>query len=247
MYSWKATRTLCAFLLLIPIVHLAFLVSREMRTTLDTSPEAWAAEVEAYVEADQTVQRPVNPIVVIGGRPVKLWQGLEDVLSPRPVLMRGLGDATVDDITHYHSRLIGYYQPRALVLLPGSSEFHIRDNKSAPELVTAIRKLVELDQSYKVPRHYYIFTPIKTPLYSRDYTRIDETTRLLQQWAETQEQVTILDSNALLTLGNGEPNPDFFRMDGVNLNEHGYLRLSVMLQDRLEQAEGGMYAAGSSR
>jgi hypothetical protein len=219
-----------------------------MLATLDVSHEAWAAEVEAYAEADQSAQLPVEPVVVIGGRQVKLWQGLEDLLRPRPVLMRGLGDATVDDIIHYHSQLIAYYQPGAVVLLPGPSEFHIRDNKSAQELVTAIRKLVELDESYDVARQYYVFAPVKTPLYPKDYAKIDEVTRLLEQWAQAQPQVTVLDANNLLSLRDGTPNPDFFRLDGVNLNEHGYLRLSVLLQNSLRPVDAaGAYASQSAR
>ncbi|MDH4040287.1 MAG: hypothetical protein OEV88_06510 [Gammaproteobacteria bacterium] len=243
MYSWNTIRTVCAILLLIPIIHLAYLVSRETLATLDTSHEAWAGEIAEYAAADRAMKLPVEPIVVIGGRQVKLWQGLDHLLSPRPVLMRGLGQATVDDIIHYHSELIGYYRPAAVVLLPGPSEFHIRDNKSAQELVTAIRKLVELDESYRATRRYYLFTPVKTPLYPQDYATIDEATLLLERWAQQQPQVTILDANPLLTLGNGNPNPDFFRLDGTNLNEHGYLRISVLLQNALKRDETGAYAA----
>ncbi|MBP6725062.1 MAG: hypothetical protein KA137_09480 [Halioglobus sp.] len=243
MYSWSTIRTICAILLLLPLIHLAYLMSREMLATLEVSPQAWAAEVETYAEADQSTRLPVEPVLVIGGRQVKLWRGLDDLLSPKPVLMRGLGDATVDDITHYHARLIAYYQPAALVLLPGIGEFHIRDNKSAQELVTAIRKLVELDASYGVARQYYVFVPIKTPLYPEDYTKIDEVSRLLEEWSQAQPQLSVLDPNPLLTVRNSSPNPDFFRLDGVNLNEQGYLRLSLLLKDSLQAAGVGAYGS----
>ncbi len=243
MHSWSTIRTVCAILLLLPLIHLAYLMSREMLATLEVSPQAWAAEVEAYAEADQSIELPVDPVLVIGGRQVKLWRGLEDLLSPRPVLMRGLGDATVDDITHYHARLIGYYRPGALVLLPGTGEFHIRDNKSAQELVTAIRKLVELDASYGVARQYHVFVPIKTPLYPEDYAKIDEVSGLLAQWSKVQPQLSVLDPNPLLTVKNGSPNPDFFRLDGVNLNEQGYLRLSLLLKNSLQAAGARAYAS----
>ena len=237
MYSWKAIRTICAVLLLIPIIHLAYVVSQETLATLDASPDAWADEVRAYAKVDVATEIPDKPVLVVGGRRVKLWKGLDDLLSPKPVLMRPLGDATINDITHFYDELVGYYQPSTLVVLPGNSEFHIRDNKSAQDLVTAIRRLIELDESYKVARRYCIFTPIKTPLHPQDYAKIEKTTRLLQQWALEKAQVDILDPNALLAKSNGQPNPDFFRMDGINLNEQGYVRLSLQLQGRLAPAE----------
>jgi hypothetical protein len=156
--------------------------------------------------------------------------------------MRGLGDAIVDDITYNYSRLVGFYRPDTVVLLPGNSEFHIRDNKSPEDLTTAIAELVELDGSYGITRRFYIFTPLKTPLYPQDNPKIDQTTRLLQAWAGTDKRVTILDANILLTRADGSAKPDFYRSDGVNLNEHGYLRLSLLLGTQIEadtrQAQG---------
>ncbi|MEM8561271.1 MAG: hypothetical protein AAGF57_03510 [Pseudomonadota bacterium] len=233
MYSWKNIRTICAILLLIPIIHVAYLLSQEMKATLDASPQTWAAEIRDYAQADAAMDIPEMPILVVGGRRVKLWEGLDDLLSPRPVLMRSLGDATVNDITHYHEELIGYYQPSILIFLPSNSEFHLRDSKSAEELVAAIKALVELDESYQVTRRYCIFAPIKTPMYPEDYRKIDVATRLLEDWAAKHEQIDILDVNAILASGSGKPNPDFFRLDGVNLNDDGYVRLSLLLQSRL--------------
>lgn len=239
MYSWNTIRTVFAVLLIIPVLHLALLLSKEVAATLNTSPTAWADEVNAYTRAYQSIELPEKPVVVIGGRRVKLWSGLENLLSPRPVLMLGLGNATVDDLIYYHTELVGHFQPAAVVLFPGNSEFHIRDNKSAEQLVASIARLVDLDQSYGIPRRYYIFSPIKSPLYPGDFAKIDEANRLLADWALNRPQVSLLDANRLLALRNGSPNPDFFRMDGSNLNEQGYLRVSVMLQNLLEQDEAG--------
>jgi hypothetical protein len=138
MYSWKTIRVLSAILLLIPIVHLALLVSREALAALDSSPNVWDSQLDAYTKADRLVARPQDPLVVIGGRRVMLWEGLPDLLAPKPVLMRGLGDAIVDDLNFHYERLVGFYQPQTVVLFPSNSEFHIRDMKSAEGLVHAI-------------------------------------------------------------------------------------------------------------
>ena len=56
----------------------------------------------------------------------------------------------------------------------------------------------------------------------------------MQAWAKTEERVVILDANPLLSGPDGMPREIYFRGDGVNLNEHGYLRLSVLLQTQVE-------------
>ncbi len=234
MYSWKAIRIACTVLLLLPIVHLAYLVSRDTSETLNNSPEAWAREINNYAATDARMQLPQSPIVVVGGMRVKLWRDLADLLAPRPVLMRGLGEAIVEDIRFNYMRLIGFYRPDTVVLLPDNSEFYLRDNKSAPELAAAIRELVELDASFGITRRFYVFAPVKTILHPRDHQTIDQATQLLREWAETDQHVVLLDANPLLSDRNGNPGGRYFRNDGVNLNEHGYLRLSVLLRTRLE-------------
>jgi hypothetical protein len=241
MYSWKTIRTVGAVLLLIPLVHLAILVSKETASSLNGSPEAWASEVTKYAKIDQSSPLPSDPIVIVGGRRVSLWEDLEDLLAPMPVLNRGLGDAITDDITYYYQNLIGFYRPHTVVLLPGESEFHIRDNKSAGELVAAIRKLVKLDISHGITRRFYVFSPLKTPLYHSNNTKIDETTQALQSWAASLDSVEILDANTLLADRKGRAKPGYFRNDGVNLNERGYVRLSMMLRSQLERDNPAIY------
>ena len=149
MLSWNTTRTVCAVLLLIPLVHLVYLVSSDTLALLDPSPDAWVDEIRAYDRYDSVHQLPEDPILVVGGHRVKLWPGLEDLLAPRPVLMRGVGEVTVNDIRQNYERLIGYYQPESVVLLPSHSEFHIREFKSAQEMAAALSGAKSVDEALK--------------------------------------------------------------------------------------------------
>lgn len=243
MYSWKNIRIACFVLLFLPVIHLAYLLSQSTMETLNASPQTWAREIDAYVAADTSRPLPHKPIVVVGGQRVKLWEDLERELAPRPVLMRGLGDAIVEDITFNYARLIGFYQPVAVVLLPSNSEFFIRDNKSARELSDAIAQLIELDKYQNTTEHFYVFTPIKTPLRPQDHATIDATTTLLLELAQTAANLVVLDTNRLLMDVKGMPRPHYFRSDGVNLNEHGYLRLTTLLRAAVEANTGAVTTA----
>lgn len=233
MYAWNSIRTVCVVLILIPIVHLVYLVSRDTLASLNNSPDAWESELADYASSDNRRQLPDKPVVVVGGMRVKLWPGLDDLLAPHPVLMRGLGDAIVDDIIYNYVSLIGFYRPEAVVFLPSHSEFHVRDDKSASDLVEGIQELAAIDGKHRESRQLVIFTPLKTPLYPGDDQRIDEVITHLQTWAQDKPRITVLDANALLTDPEGRPRPHYFRSDGVHLNEHGYLRLSLMLMDAI--------------
>lgn len=231
MYAWRTIRTVCLILLCIPLVHLAVMFSRDMLASLDSSPNAWAHEMEAYARLDQRVQLPESPVVVVGGRRVKLWRGLEDLLAPQPVLMRGLGDATIEDVIYHYQRLAAFYRPAAVVFLPSDSEFHIRDSKSASDYLAATRKLADLDAEHGPDWRLILLTPVKTPLRPADHGKIDDISRQLHDWASSQDRVTIIDPNPLLAGPEGRPNPAYFRPDGVNLNEGGYLHLSLLVRN----------------
>ncbi|NND69643.1 MAG: hypothetical protein HKN19_18775 [Halioglobus sp.] len=235
MIPWRAVRILCSILLLAPLVHVVYIISTATLATLDASPETWNKEIAAYVEADASVQLPENPIVVTGGQRAKLWFGLEDVLAPHPVLMRGLGDAIIEDISYHYERLVGFYRPHAVVLLLSQSEFFIRDSKSPEDLLAAVQQLVALDENHDITHCFYIFAPIKSPARPQDHGTIEAASRLLVAWAEDLERVKVLEVNPLLAGPSGTPRARYFRSDGMNLNEHGYLRLAVMLQERLER------------
>lgn len=233
MLSWKTTRVVCIVMLLLPIVHLAYLVSQDALAILDPSPNVWDRELEAYAREDRATTLPQQPIVVVGGRRVTLWKSLPDTLADKPILMRGLGDAIVEDILYNYTALIGYYQPSAVVLFPSHSEFHIRDSKSAETLFAAIQELEAEDARHGITQQLYIFTPLRSLMFPRDDVAVERITRLLQDWAATMERVTIIDGNAVLQDSAGKPKADYYLNDGVNLNDAGYLRLAILLQSTM--------------
>lgn len=238
MYSWKTIRLFCMLLLLLPLAHLVYILSRDLMAVMDYSPQAFARDLRAFDKMDAG-SLPVDPVVVVGGRRVKLWQGLEEALAPRPVLLRGLGDAIVEDLTQHYARLVGYYRPRDVVLLTGTSEFFLRDNKSGEQLAAAIEALVRLDASHGVTQYFYVISPIKTPLRRGDDAAIDDAMTRLAALAAGDPRLLLLDANAILAAPDGLPNPMYFRSDGLQLNEHGYLRLTVLLQEHVETMGSG--------
>lgn len=233
MYSWKTIRTFCIVLLLLPLVHLMILLSWDTMAMLDNTPTVWQDEMEAFIAQDDDAILPDRPVEVIGGRRVSLWRDLAAATAPLPALRRPLGDATVKDLIYYRDRLVDYYRPRVLVLLPGNSEFHIRESNSASELVDAIQELARLEARHSEHRLLYVFPPLKTVLFPDDYGKIDEVSAQLTAWADTNPRLRILDPNPLLASADGSPNPAHFRADGVQLNEAGYLRLSLLLREQL--------------
>lgn len=241
MYPWKTLRNIGALLLMLPLIHLTWLVSQETLMLLNASPNTWAKDLAHYVAEDRKQHLPENALLLVGGRRASLWRNLEADLAPMPVLNRALGDATIGDIQYHYERLVGHYRPEILVLIPGNSEFHIRDSKSAGEFLHAIQDLAATDQVTRPGKRLVVFTPLKTVLYPQDDERIDNISHQLTQWAALHENITVLDANPLLVKTSGGADPRYYRPDGVNLNEHGYLRLTMLLREQLERDYPGVF------
>lgn len=235
MFEWRSLRTAAVVLLCLPLLHLAWIVTRDFASYLNPSPEAWRDNIEAIIENDREITIPELPILAIGGQRVTLWKDLPELLRPRQVLMRPLGDATLDDLIHYYDRLVAYYRPNILLLVPGYADLHLRDEKTPDEFARALSTFLEKDNSYGHTYWRYVFAPLQMPLHPEDKERIEAMVSATLNICERLPRTSCIDANPLLTDATGRPNPDYYRGDGVNLNDVGYARVSMLTQERLRE------------
>jgi hypothetical protein len=233
MLSWKTLRTLSLVLICLPLIHVTYLGAGYVRAYLEPSPEAWRPAMDQIIEEDMDGTMPSRPVLVVGGHRVRLWDELEDRLAPRPTLRRALGDATLEDLTYFYDRLVAYYRPEVLVLFPGIADLHFRDNKTPLQFQQAARRLLLKDRDFDAGRQRVLLTPVLTPLYPGDRERIEEVVRLCRELEAEFPGLQVLDPNEFLTNTEGRPDPAFYRIDGINLNDEGYARLSMMLKESL--------------
>ena len=134
---------------------------------------------------------PRAPVVVVGERGVKLWRGLQDAPAPRPVLLRGLGGATVNDITTIIPELIGFIVPVPwwCCRAPASSTYA---TTNPPRTGGGYPRAGRADLRYDPARQIYIFSPIKNPLYPQR-PREDRRATCLLRNGRMNPQVRILD------------------------------------------------------
>lgn len=229
MYHWKTLRAIAGVLLCIPVIHLLLIVSRDLGDYLNPSPEVWDGEIAKLIYKDLDAAIPENPVVVIGGHRVRLWKDLPASLAPRATLLRPLGDATLEDLTHHYKRLAAFYRPDILVIFPGYADLHWRDDKTPEDFKDSLRALLNLDEEYGASNWRYVIAPIQMPLHASDQERIAKMGEYLQLLSKELPDLTVIDANPLLSNADGIPNPDYYRGDGINLGPRGYQRVSLML------------------
>ena len=233
MYEWRTLRITAGILLCLPLVHLAYIVARDLTLYLDPSPEVWNPQMAVLVKTDMRSSLPERPVLVAGGQRVRLWDDLPARLLPRSTLMRPLGDATLEDVTYHYDRLVGYYRPDVLVLFPSYGDLHLRDDKTAEDYERALKALLKLDASYGSSTRRYVVSPVQMPLHPEDAARVAAMVEAGKRLAASIPDLTVIDPNPLLARVDGRPDPAFFRGDGINLNDEGYARVSLLLREAM--------------
>ncbi|PIE39068.1 MAG: hypothetical protein CSA53_03430 [Gammaproteobacteria bacterium] len=231
----KLLNYLPIILLLVPLMHLAGKAVVDTHQLLKPSPEVWRDKLERIRRNDAPYATTQHSVVVAGGRQVVHWTGLEETLAPLPVVNRGVGSATVDDLTYLIEALLEDLKPRIVVLLPDRSNFHLRQNKRPIELLNDIQEFTQQVMTNDSIAHIYLYPPLNLPAQPQYYQRTKELTEKLISWANTQPHITVLRGNSLLARVNKQPNPRYFHSNGTQLNNQGYLILSFILRQQIKQ------------
>jgi hypothetical protein len=235
MYTWATLRKVLIVLMILPLAHFMLTMANDMRDLMEPTPQVWADAVAAYELEDSRGPLPSSPMVVLGGRQAILWKQLDAALFPLPVLNRGIGSANLDDVSYYFDRLATPYQPGSVLLVPGHSDFIFRDYKDPREFLTAIKGLAAAVAKLKSLPRLYVLTVMKWPSYPQSWDTVAEVNRALAQWADANDGVTLIDARTLTEDRNGEPLRKAFRNDGIFLNDWGYERLSLLLQEQIRR------------
>ena len=233
MYDWKTLSRLGLVLLCLPLLHMAYLAWNAYADLSNPSPEVWEPQLQAIIDRDQRLRLPAAPVVVTGGHSARLWKDLPAAISERPTLIRPLGGATLEDLTYHYDRLIGYYRPSVLIVLPSYADLHLRDSKSAAQLAEALSALLSRNTALAVTSRRYVVMPAKTLLHPQDSARIDEMAAAARSVARGLPFTVVIDPNPQLAGEDGAPNPAYFRSDGINLNPEGYAVLSALVRKQL--------------
>jgi hypothetical protein len=82
--------------------------------------------------------------------------------------------------------------------------------------------------------HFYVLTLNKWPRFEGYWGVVNTVNHQLEEWADEQPRVTLIDARLLFEAPGGLPVQQMFRADGVNLNDGGYLRMSLLLRQQID-------------
>ncbi len=132
----KAVKIILALLgvLILGLSWPAWQLYEEFKKARSEDPRVWEEAVAALESKTQGKCGPGECVVFIGSSSIRLWDTLEEDMSPILVIQHGFGGAKLNDIVYYAERLVNTYRPRAVVVFAGTNDIDPAASK-APEVL----------------------------------------------------------------------------------------------------------------
>ena len=172
-------------------------------------------------------------VMFFGSSSIRLWKGLEEMMSPLRVVNRGYGGATIRDIHYNYPILMAQYKPKAFVVFCDNDIAGNANDLTTGEVLDHYRLLFQrLDKDYPGTPVFFLswkYSELRAGL--RDKQRI--VNHLIEEYADKSEQVTFVDVNSLLLDKDGNVNSALFEKDNLHINRDGYLLWTSVLKPKL--------------
>ena len=220
-------------LLVLALSWPAWQLYEEIRNARSENPLVWEQAISDLESATRGSVDAGQAVVFVGSSSIRLWDSLAEDMSPLVVIQHGFGGAKLNDIVYYAERLVNAYEPRAVVVFAGTNDIDPNAAKSPQQLLASYQAFVarvRADQP-SVPIYYIGITP--SPLRWSVWPAVQATNALIQQWSASEPNLHFIDTSGGLIGGNGEPDPDNYRLDGLHLSEQGYGVWREVIRKRL--------------
>ena len=185
-------------------------------------PSPWEHSIRAFEARDRSRAPVQGSIVFVGSSSFALWSSLEADMAPLPVVNRGFGGALIDDVVRYADRIVVPYHPAAVVLFAGTNDISGAQPVSAAYVAERFDAFVAKVR-LAVPEaliFYVAITPSRARC--RRWPLAMEANRLIEARVSADVRLRFIDLSRFLVGGDGTPDPEFYRRDGLHPSKSGY-------------------------
>lgn len=195
-----------------------------------------AKTIEEFRRTDRKTTLPNNPYVLfVGSSSIVLWPTAE-AFSGINVINRGFGGASVLEINHFYTDVIGRYDPQAIVLY---SDIEIENGATPDQAIASYKTLLSRIKADFPAATIFLLSMKPTLVDDKlglDVRRNKQTANdMLAKIAASDKQFVFVDVCALMMDGKGNLREDIFLSDGLHLNEKGYELWKEVMSEQFEK------------
>ncbi|MES2060366.1 MAG: GDSL-type esterase/lipase family protein [Bacteroidota bacterium] len=187
-------------------------------------------EIRDFKHQDSISMPAKNGILFIGSSSIRMWTDLEQRFSDKPIIRRGVGGSTIEQLVDYFTPYIMYpYHPQKIFIYAGDND--IAAGKTGEFTAREFYKLWAMIRQ-NLPKAEIYFMAIKlSPSRGKYFPEFRKANTLIQDFIKTRKGTYYVDvSKALFIPGTHQSDTTLFKSDMLHLNGKGYDKWQAALQ-----------------
>jgi hypothetical protein len=187
-------------------------------------------EIRDFKHQDSISMRAKNGILFIGSSSIRKWIDLEKRFSDKPIIRRGVGGCTIEQLVDYYTPYIMYpYHPRKIFVYAGEND--IAAGKTGEFTAREFYKLWAMIKQ-NLPNAEIYFMAIKpSPSRARFFPEVRKANELVKDFLKNRKNSHYIDvAKVILDPATHQPDASLFESDMLHLNNKGYDKWQAVLQ-----------------
>ncbi|MFW9955135.1 MAG: GDSL-type esterase/lipase family protein [Candidatus Thorarchaeota archaeon] len=209
----------------IAIIFGLIVAARYIRRLARGDSTVWEREIRRFREQDARDPPSSDMIIFTGSSSIKYWKTLNDDMAPLHVLNRGFGGSRIPDVIHYADEIVISYKPKGVVFYAGENDITgllFSSKQSAEEVKENFQRFCEKVHGV-LPSIPIFFISIKPPKRRRKFWPVmQKANQLINEYCNNSSLLHYIDIVPPLLDSEGNARPEFFKWDGIHLNDVGY-------------------------
>ncbi|MDB5029538.1 GDSL-type esterase/lipase family protein [Mucilaginibacter sp.] len=193
------------------------------------------AEIRAYKHQDSLNFPKPNGILFIGASSIRLWSDLQQRFSGAPIIQRGVGGSELSQWVAYYTPYVLFpYHPRKIFLYAGENDIAV-SGKTPQSVFDLFTKIYDMIRQQLPDVEFYYLSIKESPSrlkYSADFITAN---KLIKAYISTKPKTYFIDvATTVLNPQTMMPDSSLYKKDMLHLNNKGYDRWQVILQDYIK-------------
>ncbi|MBD1367000.1 hypothetical protein IDJ77_24530 [Mucilaginibacter sp. ZT4R22] len=187
-------------------------------------------EIRDFKHQDNLKFPPKNGILFIGSSSIRKWTDLEQRFSAQPIIRRGVGGCTLEQLVDYYTPYILFpYRPKKVFIYAGEND--IAAGNTGDFVAAEFTKLWGMLSS-RLPKAEIYFMAIKpSPSRAEYLPEVTIANKKIKAFLKSKKKGYYIDvASAILNPTTMKPDPSLFEGDLLHLNKTGYDKWQAVLQ-----------------
>ncbi|MES2267609.1 MAG: GDSL-type esterase/lipase family protein [Bacteroidota bacterium] len=187
-------------------------------------------EIRDFKHQDSISMPAKNGILFIGSSSIRKWTDLEKRFAGKPIIRRGVGGCTIEQLVNYYTPYILYpYQPRKVFIYAGEND--IAEGKTGKFTSRQFYQLWAMIKQNLPNAEIYYMAIKPSPSRAKYFSEVRIANTLIRDFIKNRKKTYFVDvASVILDPATRQPDTSLFESDMLHLNRKGYDKWQAVLQ-----------------